>query len=156
MGYYNISAIIPTDQSTSLALEGAFLILNSSISALEAIFGPFLDHMNNSYPVEVAHSAQYAPNSQGWWGLSYSAGTVVTVNPQLLIAAARREGACYAPAGACINFADCVSKISVTSKSGARSRGVEREATWWAGFYDTCMAKSSCTLEYNESRIRVR
>ena len=83
MGYYNISATIPTNQSTPLVLEGLVWILNSSIPALEANSAPFLDHMNNSYLVEVADSTQFAPNLNIWSKLCYPASVVATVDSLL-------------------------------------------------------------------------
>ena len=83
MGYYNISATTPTDQSTPLILGGAFWILNSSIPAFEAIFDPFLNHINNSFAVETTHSTHYAPNLYNWWKVYYPAGAVAMVDSQL-------------------------------------------------------------------------
>ena len=83
MGYYNISATVPTDQSTPLVLAGAFWILNSSIQAFDAIFVPFLSHLNASFPIEVAYSTQFAPNLYDWWKVYYPAGAVATIDAQL-------------------------------------------------------------------------
>ena len=83
MGYYNISATTPADQSTPLVLGGAFWTLNSSTPTFEAVFAPFLDHINNSVAVDVAHCTQFAPNLFDWWKVYYSAGAVATVDAQL-------------------------------------------------------------------------
>ena len=83
MGYFNISATIPTDQSTPLVLSGAFWILNSSIQAFDAIFAPFLNHLNTSFPVQVAYSTQFAPNLYDWWKVYYPAGAVATIDSML-------------------------------------------------------------------------
>ncbi len=62
MGYYNISATAPMNQSTPLVLGGAFWILNSSVPTFETIFAPFLDHISASFAVDVTHSTQFVPN----------------------------------------------------------------------------------------------
>ena len=54
MGYSNISTTIPTHQSTLLTLDVAFG--NNGAPAFEAISTLFLDYVNDSYPMEVAHS----------------------------------------------------------------------------------------------------
>ena len=83
MGYYNISATIPTNQSTPLVLGGAFWILNGSIADFEAIFAPLLNDIKSSFPVEVAHSTQFAPNLYSWWKVFYAASPVAMSDAQL-------------------------------------------------------------------------
>ena len=83
MGYYNISSIVPTDRSTPLQLAGGFWILNTSIPAFDAIFNPVLNHITASYPVDVAHSTQFAPNFYEWWKVTYPPGPVAIIDSQL-------------------------------------------------------------------------
>ena len=58
-------------------------MLNNSIPAFKAMLTPFSDHINNSYPVEVAHSTQYAPDLYTWWKAYHLVGAVATVDSQL-------------------------------------------------------------------------
>ena len=83
MGYYNISATSPFNQSTPLILGGAFWILNSSIAALDAILVPFLDEINTTFAVEVTHSTEFAPNVYDWWKVYYPPGAVAMSDGQL-------------------------------------------------------------------------
>ncbi|KAI9706663.1 MAG: hypothetical protein M1836_003672 [Candelina mexicana] len=83
MGYYNISNVIPANLSAPLRLEGGFWILNSSIEAMDTIFNPVLDHIKDSYPVDVAHATQLVPNLYEWWKVTYPAGAVAMIDSQL-------------------------------------------------------------------------
>ncbi|KAI9775942.1 MAG: hypothetical protein M1835_005659 [Candelina submexicana] len=66
MGYYNISNI-----------------LNSSIEAMDIVFDPVLDHIKDSYPVDVAHATQLVLNLYEWWKVTYPAAAVAMIDSQL-------------------------------------------------------------------------
>ena len=83
MGYFNISATIPSKQSTPLVLGDAYWILNSSIQTFDIIFAPFMNHLNASFPVEVAYSTQLTPNLYDWWKVYHPASAVATIDAQL-------------------------------------------------------------------------
>lgn len=76
MGYYNISATSPFNQSTPLVLSGAFWILNDSIAALDSVFNPVLDDISASYPVTVTHRRQLAPSLYEFWKEHFPAAPV--------------------------------------------------------------------------------
>ncbi len=83
IGYYNISAVVPTDSSTARQLAGGFWILNTSIQAFDALFNPFLNDIAALFPIEVAHSTQFAPNVYDWWKVYSPPGAVATIDAQL-------------------------------------------------------------------------
>ena len=78
MGYYNITPFNPTPSSTAYLLSGAFILLNSIPSTLSSIFSPVLDHISQSYSVNVSFSFQEAPNFYEWKKHYYPAGAVGT------------------------------------------------------------------------------
>ena len=61
----------------------AFWMLNSSIPALEAIFTPSLNYINNSITVEASHSTDFAPNIYESWKVYCPAGAVTMTDTQL-------------------------------------------------------------------------
>ena len=83
MGYYNISATIPTDPSTPLVLAGGFWILNASVTDFDGIFNPILAHMSNVYPVVVSHNTTFVPSLYEWWKVQYPAGAVAATDARL-------------------------------------------------------------------------
>ena len=83
MGYYNMTPVASGNLTPALLISGAFIILNNSISALDAIFDPVLSHLSASFPVKVTSSTQYSPNFHEWWKTYYPAGPVATIDSML-------------------------------------------------------------------------
>lgn len=80
MGYYNISATSPYNQSSPLILGGGFWILNTSVAALDGILNPVLNHTSASFPVDVVHATQFVPNLYEWRKVQYPPGPVAFVD----------------------------------------------------------------------------
>ncbi|KAL9592325.1 MAG: hypothetical protein Q9179_006826, partial [Wetmoreana sp. 5 TL-2023] len=78
MGYYNISSVSPFDPTTPLNLAAGVWILNTTTSAFNAIMDPVLDHIRDTYPVNVTRSTDYAPNFYDWWKIYSPPGAVGT------------------------------------------------------------------------------
>ena len=83
MGYYNMTPVATAQSSTALLISGGFIILNSTIAMLDAIFMPVLDHLAASFTVETTSSTQYAPNFYEWWKTYYPASPVATIDSML-------------------------------------------------------------------------
>lgn len=83
MGYYNISAISPFNQSTPLQLAGAFWILNASVASLDKVLNPVLNNISSSYSVTVTHTSNFASNLYDWWKIYYPAAPVATSDGRL-------------------------------------------------------------------------
>ncbi|MCJ1335552.1 hypothetical protein MMC09_000824 [Bachmanniomyces sp. S44760] len=86
VGYYNITAYPnPLDfTSPYRQVSGGLWVLNTNISALDAIFKPILDHIASSYPVQVNHTTQYSPNYYDWWKAYYSTpGAAATTDSRI-------------------------------------------------------------------------
>lgn len=82
MGYYNISSLSPFEPTTPLNLAGGVWILNTSISAFNAIMDPVLDHIKDTYPVKVTRSSRHFAKFYDWWKV-YSPPGGAAIDDQL-------------------------------------------------------------------------